>query len=95
MTSTPTDAVPGSPAKRQPKAPMQLVLLRAPTQGGEVPDVVGLTTTQAGKALSKLHLEMNVGASTDSPTTRVISQVPTAGARGEVGSVVAVRASNG
>ena len=68
-----------------------------PSRSVEVPDVVGLTMTQAGKALSKLHLEMNVGDSRGAvpPAGHVLSQVPTAGARVETGSVVAVRLSDG
>jgi PASTA domain len=68
-----------------------------PSGSVEVPDVVGMTPTQAGITLSKLHLEMSVGGSGGAvpPTGHVLSQVPTAGARVDTGSVVAVRLSDG
>jgi hypothetical protein len=68
-----------------------------PSGSVEVPNVVGMTTAQAVKTLSKLHLEVNIGGSggVTSPSGHVLSQVPTAGARVETRSVVAVRLSDG
>jgi beta-lactam-binding protein with PASTA domain len=64
-----------------------------PSTPVRVPNVVGMTSTQAGNALAKLHLAMDVGLTQVTSADRVASQAPTAGALVEPGTVVAVRVS--
>lgn len=66
----------------------------SPTSSGtvKVPNIVGMTDVEAGNALAKLHLDMAVGfTQVASPSERVVSQYPSAGARVQRGTGVAVR----
>ena len=61
----------------------------------KVPNIVGMTDVEAGNALAKLHLDMAVGfTQVTSPSERVVSQFPAAGARVQRGSAIAVRFEN-